>query len=113
MDNLKLFVSGKFHGFGSIWDDCIRTGDKSKNPFLEIESQQSRLGGDQVSCVFLFCFFDDIEKHRDAIEQFSLVAYGKIFYRVHILLCRLQANTSVTAVPFGVKLSFIRLRSVG
>lgn len=40
MDNLELLLSGKFRGFGCIWDNCIRTGDKSQNPFLAIESQQ-------------------------------------------------------------------------
>ena len=94
MDNLKLFPSGKFHGFGCIGDDGLSTGGKSQNPFLEIESQQS-------------CFFR-IKFHVSSFLVFSMtskitampssnflpVTGGKILYRVHILLCRLQANTS-------------------
>src|SRR5437762_11603783 len=41
MDDLILFLSGKFHRFGCDWDDCLSAGKKSKNPFLEIESQHS------------------------------------------------------------------------
>ena len=73
VDNLKLFLSGKFHGFGCVWDDCISSrGQIQKSLFGNRESAKLFFS-DQVSCVFLSCFFDDIENHRDAIEQFWLV----------------------------------------
>jgi hypothetical protein len=40
VNDQELFLARKIHGFGCVRDDGVGGGDKSKNAFLDIESQQ-------------------------------------------------------------------------
>src|SRR5271168_841262 len=68
VDDQKLFLARKIHGFGRVGDDGVGSGDKAKNSVLDIESQQGGLFRLQFHVLSFPLFFNDVENQGAAAE---------------------------------------------